>query len=567
MLSLVLVSALAVNQARADVHPPGTIIEEAVVVDIPEEGFQDLTAGLSVLIPSQVDLGDIEQLNGDCGWLGSYAYGIEIQGLWVEIQILEAIITPMDGYLDLDITLEVMINDSSDKFDMTTHLICIEDTCEAYVQPFEAYVNTTIAMELVDDGAGGVAIDATVGDLAVDYDLEGADINLDSCAVGTIEDIFNFFGGSLYDLILPLVDPILQSQIQDMGPDIEEAIEDGFSSLSISEELEVEDVIIYLDLEPTDLDISPDGLRLVMGGSSVADEAAECIESYNTGGSLATPSEPPEIGSVSPAVSLVPSAAIHLADDFFNQLLYSLWEGGMLCYTIDEELTGFPLDTSILGLLAGDAFDALFQEDGALDIETLPRNPPVLNLESDHDLGVEITELGLDFSADLDHRMVRVLSMDLQVDAGVDMNLDDSTGVLGIDLDFGGESITSTVAYNEMVPNANADIEANFGSVFETLAGSLLGGLTGDLSFALPSYEGLGITALEMGTNGDERDWLGAYVEIGEVSYEGSGCDEDGGCTGGCEGGCSTPGRARGMLALWAFPLALFLLRRRVEQG
>ena len=270
-------------------------------------------------------------MSGDCGWFGSYAYGVEIEGLWVNIQILDALITPMDGYLDLDIVLDVQINSSSDKFDLITHLLCIEDGCDAYVEPFEAYVHTTMALDLIDNGEGGTAVDATLGEFTVDYDLESSDINLDSCAIGTIEDIFNFFGGSLYDLILPLVDPLLQEQVADLGPELESTIEEALSSLSIQEELEVEDTIVQLQLEPTDLEITPQGLRMTVGGSSMSDTAAQCIAEFHPGGSLATPSPPPSMGSNSPQVALQPTAAIHLSDDFVNQLLFSIWEGGVLC--------------------------------------------------------------------------------------------------------------------------------------------------------------------------------------------------------------------------------------------
>ena len=283
----------------------------------------------------------------------------------------------------------------------------------------------------------------------------------------------------------------------------------------------------------------------------------------SSGGSLATPSSPPSIDSIPSSVPIDPAATVHIADDFINQLLFSFWEGGLLCYDIDEELTGIPLDTSILGLLAGDAFDPLFPEQSPLWIQTQPKQSPLLNLETEHDLAIQVSELGLDFSADLDHRTVRVLTMDLDVNAGVDLAFDNTTGLLGVELDLSGESLAATVAYNELMPNASADIEANFGSVFETLLGSVLGGLTEDLGFNLPAYEGIGLTNIQIAANGSDGDWLGVYTEVGPVGYGDGGCAEDGSCDSGCEGGCATPQRARGTMAMWAFPLMLFFFRRR----
>ena len=88
--------------------------------------------------------------------------------------------------------------------------------------------------------------------------------------------------------------------------------------------------------------------------------------------------------------------------------------------------------------------------------------------------------------------------------------------------------------------------------------------LLGDtLAFTLPTFEGIGLTSLDVEPSG-AGDWLGVYAGVGTPNYTGAGCA---GCgdgtttttTGDC-GGCDHTGRLA-WPALWL--LALISLRRR----
>jgi len=253
-----------------------------------------------------------------------------------------------------------------------------------------------------------------------------------------------------------------------------------------------------------------------------------------------------------------------------------LWRSGLLCYVVDEDL-GFPIDTSLLGLLAGDAFNELFPDSKPMVIVTRPKKPPTMNFVSDHDIGIKVDELGLDFMGELDHRMARVLALDLAVDAGVDLNFDGETGQLGIAIDLGSDSITPSVTSNDFAPDSSETIETSFGSVFNGLVGGLLGDALGDFNFSVPGFEGVGLTELQFAAAGPEQDWLGGYAWLGEVSYASTGCGEDGGigCTdeaggcgeaegSGCEGGgCSAAPRNQRRWLWLLFPTFLIALRRR----
>ena len=128
-------------------------------------------------------------------------------------------------------------------------------------------------------------------------------------------------------------------------------------------------VVLDLNLFPTDLIIDYDGVQLVMGGSADA-LASECVAAYDPGGSLLTESAPP-----APTGEGAVEAA--LSDEFANQALYAVWRSGLLCYELTD-LEGLPLDTGLLGLLAGDAFDELFPESSPIAMVTRPAAPQAL---------------------------------------------------------------------------------------------------------------------------------------------------------------------------------------------
>ncbi len=561
-LLIPLVLAAGAPTAAAGQHPAGATINNAVVIDITPQGFDSILELVPGLVPSGLEIPEIgDEYEGvlDQCYLGGYAYGVE--GGMVDIAIVDASLVPQTGYLALDADIQISVNSSSDPMELYYELECLGDSCDTWVDPFLANMQTTIAMTVVD----GV-LDAQIGSVDVSYDLSGDDIHLSGCAIGTVEDILNWFGISLFDLLLPLVEDQLLSAVADFGPEIEALLEDAFSAAVLQEEIDLGGVVAELELYPSSVDIQPAGMRLAMDGSMDTSSPADCIAPYDTGGSLRTTTSPPGIASVPAGVTPGYHAGLMLSDDFGNQLMYSVWRGGLLCYSIlpGDDTLPIPVDTGLLGLLAGDSFDELFPEPQPMILQTRPKAPPTMDYLSGHDIGIAVNQLGLEFYGELDHRKALVLAADIDADAGIDLVLDGATGELAIGVALSGDDVYTTVTDNEFVPEANADIEASFGDVFDSLVGTLIGGLVGDLAFALPAIEGLGLTTLEFAPTGSESDWLGGYAALGVVEYGGAGCDESGGCDMGCASGSRAPGSGWLLLGL---PLALAGLRRRPDQA
>lgn len=551
---------LALPSTALAEHPAGAVIENAATVDVSPDGFNAITGILPSLIPTDIDIPEVSE--SDPGYLGQCflgGYEFSLTNAWVDIGINSATLVPRPGRLDLEVDLAVKVNDPTDKFRLYIEAECIGDDCYGYVDQFNAQVTTTLGLDVVTGADGQPAIDATVGQLSLNYDLQGTDINIDDCFIGTIEDVLNFFGLSLFDLILSVASGFIDDTVADFGPEIEATLEEALGAAVLEQEVDLDGVVMDLGLYPAEIDIDDPGVRIWMDGYTSVDQTAECVAEYDTGGSLATETEPPtltETASISPGYH----AGLHLSDDFGNQALYSLWRGGLLCQTVDAELTGFPLDTSILGLMAGDAFDDLFPESEPLVIQTRPMAPPTLVFDGENDVGIDVQDLGLDFYANLDGREALVVGMDLATPAGIDLVFDGTTGALAVGVALEASDLDVTVTQNEFKPGTEAEIEGNFAGVFDTLVGPILDGLVSDLAFALPGFSGLGLSSLDLQGVGAEGDWLGGYAQVGPVSYESGGCGDEGSD---CGGGCGTTGRGGGRLALFTLPLALVLLRRR----
>jgi hypothetical protein len=555
LLSLISVPALA-----QDSWPAGALIEEAVSIQVTDDGLDGLGALIPGLIPGDIPIDDVGDKYDD--WTCLLGYEYSLKGAWVEITFKDVDLVPDYGVLTLKGAFDVQINDPWDRFDLYIELACLGDTCHGYVSPFEVNFEADIALEVVNDAGGNASLDATIGQFVIDYQLTESDINLEDCAIGDLEDILNLFGISIYTLILDALAPELESAVNDLGPELEATIEEVFNDLTIAEEIEVGDAVVDLLLQPHDLILTPDGLDLIMEGSMSARTVDPCIAEWDPGSS-------PRTSTPVPSISELPSSA-HMgmlaSDDFTNQALYALWQGGLLCIeigTADEEL----INTSLLTLLAGEAFDGITEDSAPMTIATRPMVPLKAVLDGPHAIDVAIEELGLDFYAEVDDRMGRVLGLDLDILAGVDLPFNGTTGEMLIELALGAENMDATVSANEISNWSDDELEAVVGGAFQIVLESFLGPLIGEnLSFALPAIEGLGLTDLTVEAAGSENDWLAMIAEVGLVSYgaDSSGCDEDGGCSGGgCEGGCASGTVQSRTFWLLILPLGLVGWRRR----
>jgi Synergist-CTERM protein sorting domain-containing protein len=590
-------SVCALPVAAAAGWPAGSMIDESALVDVTADGFASLEGLVSTFVPPEILLPDVSLYDESCvvvfgAKICAYTADIDVTGLEVTTAIDDLSLTPAQEVLNLDGALVVQLNSATNpatlSYSVTGLGIPISDTCDIYTNPITLTIDGSIELDVepdllgVDVDGDGLAdtklLDATVPPIGWTWDADDSDIQLVGCGTGTVIGVLNdalqLFGfDSIYDLILDQIEPNgpdapagqVQTIIDDLPAQIEPVIEDLFSTLFISQSLDLLGVPLTLTIWPDEVDVTADGMRVAL--TSVTDvEPNACMAAWDPGESVSTASKPPRLGDVPAGLPFTPHAGILLDDDFINQLLYGAWSGGLLCLTLsaDNDPFGLPLalDSSLLALIAPNTFTDLFPEKQPLEIRTEPRSAPVVGPPGAHDLSVVADPLGLSFITEIDGRRTRLFAIDMAVNVGADLTFDGTTGDLTAVLDLGPGAFTPTVGYNEFRPAESEAIATSFEVLLTGVIVPIAAPYLEGLSFALPSLEGIGVVDLDIAAAGPNGDYVGAFVTTGAVSYASVGCgDTSKGCdTTSCSGGCSSGGGAAAVLTV---PLIVALRRRR----
>ena len=570
MRSLLVLCGLSLPGVGLASIPLGEKIDDGVLVDVTDDGLDAVVPAIRGAIPSSIDVPTVNMSGG-----GSCAarYSIYSDNLEAFVSLQSVDISPGTDALQVVATAEVWVNSQSApaQLDYSGALICIpfSGTCDVWVEPIQVEITGVIELSLVEDPEGAdfdgdgtpdtKMLDADVLPLEWSWDATGDNIELDDCpTINTLIDVLDFFTLDIRQIVLDQVEGEIDNLVQSLPTDFEPLIEDAFSGLVISEQIDLLGAQVSLDLWPESMVIQPTGMRVSLG-SVVGAETDPCIDRYGFQGSRETAGQPPDLQhSTAPVVA--PHVVALADDDFANHFLFGVWSTGLLCLDLGAEDSPVdlpvPLDSTLLSLLAGDAFDRFFPESQPLDVVTDPRQPPEVDLTGPNDVNVMIDPLGLDIGAEVDGRKARLVSVDVVGNIGVDVAFDPATGELAPNILVEEGSITPSVVYNEFAPEASASIEGGLTTLIDTLAISALGGITNGVAVAIPALEGFGLTDMVVEPTGSTGDHLGAFSSLGQVSYPSAGCSQ------GC-GGCSSGGGIPASAIVLLFPALVALRRRR----
>lgn len=522
--------------AQAD-HPAGSLVKEALVLQVSDGGLDALAELVPAFIPAEgIAVPDQDQDN--------IFFSFSLTGMMVDVTVDSAEIQSNGNGLVVVATLAVTINDAANPFVLDYDTLIADDVCPGYVKEFHVDIEAPVELFVAPGADGKPQLFATVGDIAADSDLGGFDTVFD-CNTDILETVLGILG--LYDFLIgTVVTPLIQDELQT-------ALDDALVSVRFEDQIALGETTLDVALYPQKVQTSTQGLEIFLQTAFSAPQNP-CVAQWDGGSSVSVDSDPPGIGAV-PAGA---AAYVLVSDDMLNQALYAVWRGGLLCYTVDAASSPIPLDSGLLNVISGDAFVGILPETAApLVILTQPKSAPTVDPSGPHDVDIAIDSLDLEFYTGIDGREARVLLMELDANIGADVNFDATTGSMSVVLDM-EDAFQATVGDDLFVPGSAQAIEESFGPTLEGLVQPLIGSLVGDqLAFALPAFGAVGLTSIEVGDAGAQGDWLGAQASLGPVTY-----GAEGGCGegGGCESGCSTSGRFSPGLVLLA---ALALVRRR----
>lgn len=572
MRKLLPLAILAPIVAFAD-WPAGSEIQPSMYVDVTPAGFQAVEGVLQSVLPTEVVVDTIEDRTS----IGGFFIGATIEYGVRNVRITPAIdrvaIVPSVDRLDLAIDAVVAINSPSNPAEAFFNirpsffgisLGRIRQNCRFHVNPrlFPIATGLDVGIERdnfgrpVFDAEGALVLQVSV-DPITEFEIDQwigsfrtRDLNLRGCFIGSIVNFLADIGLDFVETIFEDFKPVILDALNDALFGIEDAVDGIMQNLVINESFDVQDVTLDVSLFPDDLRVMPDGLRISFTGAMDSGPAHSCIRRFDDGLSRQTipPNNPryPFIGQ-GPRGFRGHHAGAMINDDLMNQALYAVWRGGLLCQTIMEGESPIdlpiPLTTSLLDLLASQQFREFFPTAGPMIIRTRPEREPWLEVEGRRLLDIKVRDLGLDFYAELDGRFVRVFGMNLDADAGVDVNFDSTQGLISALIDFDPADIDGLVIYNDLKPAANPQIESGFNNLAQTLVAPLLGDLLGDIGFAVPTIYGLGLQSAVVAGVGPIEDFLGFFALVGEVDYIydpnaggcGDGCGDDEGCGEGCD--------------------------------
>ena len=567
------------GQYHGDVEP-GALIRDAVILDVTPAGIDAIEALAEEMGPVPIPMDPISEQLGEmegCDW------SVQVTNLTVGVDFDHLSVQPISHGVDIDADTHVQVNDASNPFDLfldadgglfdSCNLLDMH--CDLWVDPMDVSLGMEVWLEVSDPGGSAQSyMDAIVS--TPEHNLMQAftsdRIQLDGCILATINDVLNFFGT---DLIGTLVDEqvgdLFASLETELPGQIETAIEDGFQSASLDEELDVNGALLGVYLEPRDVMIEPDGIRVLMNGAFDAAPAV-CIAEFDPGSFSYQESPWPAVDA-----GATHHASAYLADDLITAAMYAAWRGGVLCATLDPAELGFPLDTTFLGLMLDeghrDAMDRIWLGDPQpMAIGTVPRTIPELVIDGAYDVEIEAPEMELGFYALTQDRLSRIFAVEVDVAAGVDLSAV-GDGSLALDVAVDTADMNPVLTDTEFVPQYGDEIEANFSEIVLGVLDTALGPLLEDLALGPLDLGGIGLTSLVVGPAGPTDAFLGADLGMDVVDPAAScdmGCGSgEEGCAGGTEGcagdegscaGTCSQTRRRSALSAWGVPAGLLAI-------
>lgn len=521
-------------------------IPHAVAVHLSRSGLDRLGEGIAKLAPTHLSVGATAgELSCDAAQPEN-VLSYSLDGLDLGIHISDVEMRPSDGRLDL--FLRGTLDSSRGSLTVSGDCSVLTDLAEVCAVELPA---TSLELHLgLSIAQVGSSFDATVDTVALDLSPIGNPLDgcLLSSAIGTL---LGQNPNAITDLLLGLVG----SSLGDLAPSIEQPLEDALNQLTLSTSVAVGSANVDIDLEPDVLQIDDNGLLLGVSATLSSDSVSDCVPPADP---PPTDNAWPEFTGFAPDGALAYDAAALVNKQLVDNLLYIVWQSGALCLNVSDA-GGLKLDTSLFGPVLGDDWNALFPTSQPITL-AVSTSQPITSRFSANDAPIRVVTDGISLRtyAPLDGRSAKIFGVNLEGEIGLDLPYENGTlaPALVIDpsiLHFGEED-------HEMLAYGYSD---GLAELVPTLLSSVL---PADLlpSFAIPSYQGLGLGGLWWQPDASGQ-WLGGYAVLsvekvepielpgcegvslgcdgGSVNYDWQsalGCDGGSGCSGGgCGDACS----------------------------
>ena len=351
--------------------------------------------------------------------------------------------------------------------------------------------------------------------LDFDYDLNnGIIITIDEMAINMTNFSFDISG--FPDEVESWFYDIIEDIIEDLGVElgqelIQELIDDELSGIVLSGDTGFGENTMHYAIDPrlitntTGATFFSD-MELFLYGTDVN----PCVDTGTPVGSRFTDNPLGTFGDTTPSGDPY-HMAIALADDIFNQLLYSAYINGLLCWG-PEGLSkdGFK-GLDFANLLGGKDMPEELKD--IIDLSWLfsiyPMSEPLIEVgDSGNDLSLIIDDMRFDWLVEKEGRYVELLNAAFNINIGLDIEMDASNNLL---ITFNQPQVIPEIHDSSFNALPVAQIESLLDTLFEFFF-NLLGSMIPPIP--IPGLAGWNLDILELGPMGQVDDYLGIYLSI-----------------------------------------------------
>ena len=501
-LSLVLLLIIPADADAYDVIELEQPVPDALVVRIPNSGFDFVTEVLEDLVNdipiNETILGMNPLLPEEC----FIAFSAEINITQSNIGDVNLVVStqPVMGLPYIDDELYVMIELAKETGAGNIFEINVSGDIICLFPPYSATAEIDVTKLVL-----GLAI-------SMDYNNPepGLNIIMDHFAVNLVDfsfDIHNF-PDEIESWFYGIIEDLIENLVLDLGQDlIQEIIDDELSGIVLEGDTPVGDYMMHFEMMPS-LDTDLDGatfnsdMELYLAGTDLN----PCVDPGWPIGSRYTISYLGPFGDTTPSGDPYHMAAA-LSDDILNQFLYSAYVKGIMC--MGPGSLGFK-GHEFVNMMGGEVPEEFKDK---LDVDWVfniyPASIPLIEVgDGDNDLAVIIDDMRIDWLTFEEGRYVELLNVEFDINIGLEVEMDETNNLI---FTFNNPTINLTIhdsSFNNLPVEV---IEPILDGVIQMFV-DLLGGLIPPIP--VPGISGWTLLIQELAPIGSTLDYLGIYMLI-----------------------------------------------------
>jgi hypothetical protein len=499
VFTILVLALFALSTAHAAVIGLEQNVPDAIGVRIPNSGFDFITDLAETLI-NAIDINTMVMamnpiLPYTCEVIASAEGNITNLAIGdITVQVSSNQMMGMNYYAD-DIYLMISIPKTVGASNLLELTLDVGIPCDSNITSVVAGIDVTsidfgVAVDFAYDSVNGVVLT-----------IDETKVNLNNFLI-QFSGLAAFLEGLFSDLIEDAITPLFSDLGQDL---IQDVIDDMLQDVILEGDTAFGSDTLHFALDPM---ISTDStgvsffapMQLYIEGT----EVDSCVDPGWPVGSRFTANGLGTFGNTTPG-GLPYQLAVALSDDILNQLMFSAYVKGLLCWG-PEGLNGYDFEN-----LLDKETNAALDQYKALDWKFMiyPITTPLFEVgQGGNDLSLVIEDMRFDWLVEKQGRMVELLNAKFSLNVGLDIEMDADSNLL---FTFNNPTINLNIHESEFNILPIDQIEPLINTLlgfFEQMLQDLIPPVP------LPGFAGFNLLIQEVAPIGNAGDYLGIYLMV-----------------------------------------------------